>query len=151
MGDEISDMAGSGGKRPGEYPDGAGNASGYSPGYIHGNPNMDGGLEAETDADAVNEFGMLHDAGGYFISCPNEDFYSCEEAIKRLNEYLDHELTADERLVVVKHLEICKPCLSRFTFEQTLIVSLRTKLSELCAPAPLKERLKALLRQSPPE
>jgi anti-sigma factor (TIGR02949 family) len=77
------------------------------------------------------------------------DFYSCEEAIKRLNEYLDQELSEDERTVVVKHLEICKPCFSRFTFEQTLIVSVRAKLSNLCTPTPLKERLKSLLRQPP--
>lgn len=77
------------------------------------------------------------------------DFYSCEEAIKRLNEYLDHELTEEERTVVVKHLEICKPCFSKFTFEQTLIISLRAKLSSLCAPTPLRERLKNLLRQPP--
>ncbi len=74
------------------------------------------------------------------------DFYSCEEAVKRLNEYLDHQMTEDERVIVLKHLEICKPCLRRFTFEQTLIVSLRQKVLHLCAPQPLREKLHALLR-----
>lgn len=76
------------------------------------------------------------------------DFYSCEEAIKRLNEYLDHELDDEERLVVVRHLEICKPCLSRFTFEEKLIVSLRSKLCGMGAPQKLKDRLKGMLRSS---
>lgn len=74
------------------------------------------------------------------------DFYSCEEAIKRLNEYLDHELTDEERCVVVKHLEICKPCLSRFSFEETLMVSIKMKLTGICAPQQLKDKLKNMLR-----
>ena len=75
------------------------------------------------------------------------DFYSCEEAVKRLNEYLDHEMTAEERVVVLKHLEICRPCFSRFRFEQTLVVSLRQKVSVLCIPPALREKLFFLLRE----
>ncbi len=75
------------------------------------------------------------------------DFYSCEEAVKRLNEYLDHEETADERVVVLKHLELCHSCLSRFTFEQTLVVSLRQKVTLLCIPPALREKLFLLLRE----
>lgn len=73
------------------------------------------------------------------------DFYSCEEAIHRLNDYLDHELTEEERLVVLKHLEICKSCLPRFTFEQTLIVSLRQKLNSARMPDTIRVRLHTLL------
>ena len=79
--------------------------------------------------------------------CLGIDFYSCEEAVRRLNEYLDHELTEGERVVVLKHLEICRPCLRRFTFEQTLIVSLRQKITVLCVPSALREKLHGLLRE----
>lgn len=82
--------------------------------------------------------------------CANVDFYSCEEAVKRLNEYLDHEMTAEERVVVLKHLEICRSCLARFSFEQTLVVTLRQKVSVLCLPAALREKLVSLLRDEPP-
>ena len=78
--------------------------------------------------------------------CLEADFYSCEEAVKRLNEYLDHEMTDAERVVVLKHLEICRPCLKRFTFEQTLVVSLRQKVLLLCVPITLREKLHGLLR-----
>ena len=78
--------------------------------------------------------------------CVDADFYSCEEAVKRLNEYLDHEMTAEERVVVLKHLEICRPCLSRFSFEQTLVVTLRQKVSLLCVSSALREKLFLLLR-----
>ena len=79
--------------------------------------------------------------------CLNVDYYSCEEAVKRLNEYLDHEMTAEERVVVLKHLEICRPCLKRFSFEQTLVISLRQKALLLCAPSTLREKLHGLLRE----
>ena len=75
------------------------------------------------------------------------DFYSCEEAVKRLNEYLDHQLSDAERVVVLKHLEICRPCLRRFSFEQTLVISLRQKVQHLCAPSTLREKLHGLLRE----
>lgn len=75
------------------------------------------------------------------------DFYSCEEAVKRLNEYLDHQLTEEEQVIVVRHLEICRPCLRRFTFEQTLIVSLRQKVACLCMPSTLRAKLHVLLRE----
>ena len=55
-------------------------------------------------------------------------------------------MTEAERVVVLKHLEICRPCLRRFTFEQTLVISLRQKVSHLCAPSTLREKLHGLLR-----
>lgn len=80
--------------------------------------------------------------------CANAgDIYSCEEALRRLNDYLDHELTSDERVIVIQHLEICKPCFKRFSFEQTLIVSLREKLTHLRAPETLRAKLYILLRR----
>ena len=75
------------------------------------------------------------------------DYYSCEEAVRRLNEYLDHELDPRERADVVKHLAICKPCLERFSFEESLIISIKTKMQKLCAPTGLKSRLSALINR----
>ncbi len=77
--------------------------------------------------------------------CISADYYSCEEAVRRLNEYLDHEMNAEERTVVLRHLEICRSCLTRFSFEQTLVVSLRQKVLLLCAPPSLREKLRGLL------
>jgi len=77
--------------------------------------------------------------------CIEADYYSCEEAVKRLNEYLDHQMTDAERVVVMRHLEICRPCLRRFMFEETLVISLRHKVALLCAPAALREKLHGLL------
>ena len=90
---------------------------------------------------------MKQNAGVNGLDCLGADFYSCEDAVRRLNEYLDHELTEGERVVVLKHLEICRPCLRRFTFEQTLMVSLRQRVTVLCVPSALREKLHGLLRE----
>jgi mycothiol system anti-sigma-R factor len=74
------------------------------------------------------------------------DFYSCEEAIIRLNDYLDHELNTAERADVVKHLQICKPCLERFHFEETLITQIRVKVAGFIAPKSLRERLGSIMK-----
>lgn len=74
------------------------------------------------------------------------DFYSCEEAVRRLNEYLDHQLTDVEKVVVMRHLELCRPCLRRFTFEKTLVISLRQKAGHQAVPFALREKLHGLLR-----
>lgn len=83
--------------------------------------------------------------------CASADFYSCEAAIRRLNEYLDHELTEAERVIVLKHLEFCRPCMSRFTFEQTLVISIRQKISHLCVPPNLREKLHEMLQHKKSE
>jgi anti-sigma factor (TIGR02949 family) len=74
------------------------------------------------------------------------DFYSCDEAIKRLNDYLDSELNQAEREDIIKHLKICEPCLERFDFEKNLISALRERVRKSVAPLKLKERLSALMK-----
>jgi len=73
------------------------------------------------------------------------DYYSCEEAVKRLNEYLDHELAPEERRDVIKHLTLCRPCLERFHFEENLIVQLRERMKKFCCPKTLKQRLSVMI------
>jgi anti-sigma factor (TIGR02949 family) len=74
------------------------------------------------------------------------DYFSCETAITRLNDYLDHELAPEERAVVKKHLEICEPCLEKFNFEQNLIASLRQRMQSIACPHVLKTKLGDLIR-----
>jgi mycothiol system anti-sigma-R factor len=84
------------------------------------------------------------------VECVGMDPYSCQEAIQRLNDFLDHELSESERVIVLKHLEICKSCLGRFTFEETLVVSLRQKVMHMHAPETLKQKLHAILFDQKP-
>ena len=74
------------------------------------------------------------------------NFRSCEEAINKLNDYLDHELQPEERADVVKHLQICQPCLARFHFEETLLVQMRARVTAVIAPQALRQRLGSVIR-----
>lgn len=44
----------------------------------------------------------------------------CEEALRLLAAFLDHELHPTEREGVERHLEICRSCFSRAEFERRL-------------------------------
>jgi anti-sigma factor (TIGR02949 family) len=76
------------------------------------------------------------------------DRYTCLETVRRLDDYLDRELSASERLEVERHLETCDRCLARFQFEAAVLDELRTKLRRVSAPDTLAERLRNALRRS---
>jgi len=76
------------------------------------------------------------------------DRYTCLETVRRLDDYLDRELSVAERFEVERHLGTCDQCLGRFQFEAALLDELRTKLRRVSAPETLAERLRAALRRS---
>jgi anti-sigma factor (TIGR02949 family) len=75
------------------------------------------------------------------------DHYTCLETVRRLDDYLDRELSAAESKEVERHLETCGRCLQRFQFEATVIGDLRTKLRRVAVPESLEERLRAAMRR----
>ena len=75
------------------------------------------------------------------------DRYTCLETVRRLDDYLDRELSEPERHEVERHLETCDHCLRRFRFEAAVVDDLRTKLRRVSVPAELESRLRALLRR----
>jgi anti-sigma factor (TIGR02949 family) len=76
------------------------------------------------------------------------DRYTCLETVRRLDDYLDRELSAAERREVERHLETCDRCLGRFQFEAAVLDELRTKLRRVSVPETLEARLRAALRRS---
>lgn len=73
--------------------------------------------------------------------------YTCEEAFRRLDDYLDRELSAEEMTLVREHLEICAGCAREFTFEQSLVSGVRRKLRQIDVPKDLQSRVLSLLRE----
>lgn len=71
--------------------------------------------------------------------------YTCEEALRRLNDYLDRALTPEEMRLVSEHLETCALCAAGFHFERNMIDNLRAKLGRLELPADLQRRIAAQL------
>jgi anti-sigma factor (TIGR02949 family) len=71
--------------------------------------------------------------------------YTCEEAFRRLDDYLDRELSADEMALVNEHLEICAGCAREFSFESSLLRGVRDKLRQIDLPPSLQARILGVL------
>jgi anti-sigma factor (TIGR02949 family) len=44
----------------------------------------------------------------------------CEQALRQIFQFIDHELVDDERVAMEQHLHTCKSCFSRTEFERLL-------------------------------
>lgn len=66
---------------------------------------------------------------------------SCEELVRRLDSFLDRELSEAEVRLVREHLEGCAKCAAEYAFESSLLRDLRTKLRRIQAPAGLLDRI----------
>jgi len=72
--------------------------------------------------------------------------YTCEEAFRRLDGYLDHELSAEEMVLVREHLEVCAGCAREFNFESSVLKGVGQKLQQIDLPGDLQARILALLK-----
>jgi anti-sigma factor (TIGR02949 family) len=73
------------------------------------------------------------------------DDMGCEQALKRLLEFIDSELSDSEHDSVERHLRTCRSCCSRMEFESRL----KQRLSALSAedvPSKSRDRIKDLLK-----
>ena len=73
------------------------------------------------------------------------DRYTCEEAFRRLDDYLDRELSAEEMTLVHEHLDICAGCAREFNFEASVLRGVREKLRQIDLPDSLQARILAAL------
>jgi anti-sigma factor (TIGR02949 family) len=62
---------------------------------------------------------------------------NCEEAFRRLDDFLDRRLTPAETEIIEAHLHICAWCAREFNFEASVLNGVRRKLRQLQAPADL--------------
>lgn len=73
------------------------------------------------------------------------DDAGCREALHRLYDFLDGELTEQTLGEIRRHLDECQPCLHAFDFEFELRQMIATKCREH-APVHLRERIAAAIR-----
>lgn len=76
------------------------------------------------------------------------DRYTCDEALRRLEDFLDRELTADEMARVQAHLDTCAPCTSQFRYEATLLNGIRQRLQRTTLPPDLLTRITRMLDEA---
>jgi len=75
----------------------------------------------------------------------DRDNIGCEEALKRLAEFIDCELSDSEQDNVERHLRTCRSCYSRMEFESRL----KQRLSALSgddAPTKSRDRIRKLIK-----
>jgi anti-sigma factor (TIGR02949 family) len=76
------------------------------------------------------------------------DRTNCEEAFRRLDDFLDRRLSPDEMRVIEEHLEICTWCAREFNFEASVLHGVKRKLRHLAAPDDLLSRVLSRLPPS---
>lgn len=69
------------------------------------------------------------------------DRFTCEEAFRRLDDYLDRALSESEREKVVEHLEICASCTAEFNFESSIVEGVKRKMRQIEVPTDVLDRL----------
>lgn len=77
------------------------------------------------------------------------DIYGCREALARLDDFVDRELSTDEQRKVAQHLKICRECARKFAFEEEFVATLREKAQQIAPPDldALQARIASALRQ----
>jgi anti-sigma factor (TIGR02949 family) len=73
---------------------------------------------------------------------------NCEEAFRRLNDFLDRRLPPEEMRIIEEHLEICAWCAREFNFETSVLHGLKRKVRQLDVPAGLLSRILSRLPPS---
>jgi mycothiol system anti-sigma-R factor len=71
---------------------------------------------------------------------------SCEEALKRVFEYLDNALEAAEYCDIENHLSVCRSCYSRVEFERRLKEHL-SYIGREKPPPELEDKIHEIIRQ----
>ena len=74
------------------------------------------------------------------------DDMGCELALKRLLEFIDHELSDSEHDSVERHLRTCRGCCSRMEFESRLKQRL-SALSTEDVPSTSRDRVRSLIKR----
>jgi len=77
------------------------------------------------------------------------DRTNCEEAFRRLNDFLDRRLTPEEMRIIEEHLEICGWCAREFNFEASVLEGVKRKMRHLDVPPGLVSRILSQLPPSP--
>ncbi len=77
--------------------------------------------------------------------------FDCRETVRRLWDYLDHELSDAETRAVDAHLAECEKCPKHFAFERAFLAALRAARAEQGASADLRDRVRSILGVGGPD
>jgi anti-sigma factor (TIGR02949 family) len=73
------------------------------------------------------------------------DRTTCEDVFRRLDDFVDRELSPEQMARIRAHLEICAQCASEYRFEESLLRQVRQKLRRIDVPADLRKKITTIL------
>ena len=79
---------------------------------------------------------------------PRVDRFTCEQVFRRLDDYLDRELTEQEMHLVQEHLAMCEWCARMYEFHGEILDGLKQRLSRLPASPSLLSRIHTALEKA---
>jgi len=74
--------------------------------------------------------------------------FTCEEAFRRLDDFLDRELSPEEMELVQQHLAICESCAREFSFEASILANVRDKLRQVELPPALASLVRQVVARA---
>jgi mycothiol system anti-sigma-R factor len=72
--------------------------------------------------------------------------YDCTQVEKRVQAYLDNQVSDEELMMIEDHLSYCLPCDKKVEFEKRLKEIIKYKATESKYPKTLEEELKKIIR-----
>ena len=69
------------------------------------------------------------------------DRFTCEEMFRRLDDYLDRELSEREMELARGHLETCAVCAREHAFESVVLDEIRQRVRRIDVPTEMMERI----------
>ncbi|HVV10882.1 mycothiol system anti-sigma-R factor [Amycolatopsis sp.] len=79
---------------------------------------------------------------------PAKDLVHCQEALAEIYLLLDRECSPERDAELRRHIEDCPPCLEEYGIDEQLKQLLARKCGGDHAPAELKQKLRASIRQT---
>jgi anti-sigma factor (TIGR02949 family) len=73
------------------------------------------------------------------------DRFTCEDVFRRLDDFVDRELSPHEARLAEEHLRLCSYCAREYQFEASIIRQVRDKVARVAAPPDLMARISAQL------
>ena len=73
----------------------------------------------------------------------------CDEVLREVEAFLDHELPGERAEFIAVHLQTCSPCAKRADFQQRLrvIVARKCTVDEAAVPETLVVRIRMVIEQ----
>jgi hypothetical protein len=76
------------------------------------------------------------------------DRLQCEQVFKRLDDYIDSELTANEMDKIKMHLEACAWCTGAYEFQTCVLNEVEARLQRIAISAALRDKVADALRKA---